>query len=479
MNLLQVMLKGYLLPKLKPFNSAMQAPATLKERFVWLIFMGLLFFLLYGAANEYAHLTLPHAAFFWSWEKDIPFVSAFIIPYMSSDVVFIIAFLLAQTRIELRILALRVLFIVLFSVSIFVLFPLQFSFEKPAIDNFSFLFRLLEADKPFNQLPSLHVSFAIVFWSCMQSYISNKWIKACLALWLGLVAFSTLFVFQHHFIDLPTGLLVGVLAVYLFKERRYPRILTAFSTPRHLKMGLYFLLGSIVLMVFAFMVNSLSIPLLPYLIIYLFSCTLSVSLIYAFGFNDMLANTKGVANPLQWIVFLPYFVGCKLSWAYYTRTLPLMAKVEDGVFVGRHPKSVEYKKIRALGVSQIINLATELQLNNTPLISNQLTQHRLNFLDQTMQSPEALHHAVLLIERYKGQGIYIHCALGLSRSILVCWAWMIFKGKSDDEIIHHLTEIRPRFVQSKYMQINVDLYRQFLLDDHKAHWDKKHASYTL
>ena len=56
---------------------------------------------------------------------------------------------------------------------------------------------------------------------------------------------------------------------------------------------------------------------------------------------------------------------------------------------------------------------------------------------------------------------------------------MIFKGKSDEEIIHHLTEIRPRFVQSKYMQINVDLYRQFLVDDHKTSWDKKHASYTL
>lgn len=464
MNLLQIILKDYRLLKLKPFDSTMQAPATLKERFVWLVFMGALFFLLYGASNEYAYLTSPHSAFFWQWEGHIPFISTFIVPYMSSDIVFVIAFLLAQTRFELRVLALRVLFIILFSVFIFVFFPLKFTFEKPVIEHFSFLFKLLEADKPFNQLPSLHVSFAIVFWSCMKAHVSNKWVKACLALWLGLVALSTLFVFQHHFIDLPTGALVGLLAVYLFREGRNKRLLTAFSTPRHIKMGLYFLLGSIVLVVLTFMVSSLSIPLLPYLLVYLFICTLSVSIVYAFGFNHLLANTKGVANSPQWIVFLPYFVGCKLSWAYYTRTLPLLAKVEEGLYVGRHPKALEYKKISVLGVNQVINLATELQLNKRILEANQLTQHRLNFLDQTMQSPEALHQAVLLIERYKQQGVYVHCALGLSRSILVCWAWMIFNGESDEEIIRHLTEIRPRFVQSKYMQINVDLYRQFLAD---------------
>jgi protein-tyrosine phosphatase/membrane-associated phospholipid phosphatase len=450
------------LPKLKPFDAAIQAHATLKERFVWLVFMGILFFLLYGASNEYAYLTSPHPAFFWQWEVHIPFISALIVPYMSSDIVFVIAFLLVQTRFELRVLALRVLFIILLSVLIFGLFPLQFSFEKPFVDGFSFLFTLLEADKPFNQLPSLHVSFAIVFWHSMKAHITNKLLKLCLGLWLVLVALSTLFVFQHHFIDLPTGALVGLLAVYLFKEGRNQRLLTAFTTPRHIKMGLYFLFGSIVLMVFTFIAHSLTIPLLPYLLVYLFICTLSVSVIYTFGFNHLLANAKGDVNSLQWIVFFPYFIGCTLSWAYYARTLPLSAKIAQGVFIGRHPKSVEYSKIKALGVNHVINLAIELQLNKTILASNKLILHRLNFLDQTIQSPDALHQAVQLIERYKEQGVYVHCALGLSRSILVCWAWMMFNGKSDEEIINHLTEVRPRFVQSQYMQINVDLYREFL-----------------
>ena len=470
----------------------MQAPATLKERVVWLVFMGLLFFLLYGAANEFAHLSAPHSSIFWDWETQIPFIPAFIVPYMSSDVVFVIAFLLAQTRFELRVLALRVLFIVLLSVSIFVFFPLQFAFEKPPIESFGFLFKLLEADKPFNQLPSLHVSFSIVFWCSMKSHLSNKWVRWFLAVWLSLVTLSTLFVFQHHVIDIPTGLMVGLLAVYLFRKGRNEVLFNKFTTPRHLKMGLYFLTACIVLMMLSFTVYSLSIPffsvLLTYLLLYVFVSLLCVSLIYAFGFNHLLVNQQGNANSLQKIIFFPYFFGCKISWHYYKRSLSLCAHVDQGLFVGRHPSHVEYVTVRGLGVKHVINLACELQLNKSSFIFNEkqptkivtsplssnsliandhltagkLIQHRLNFLDQTIQSPAALHQAVLLVERYKAEGVYVHCALGLSRSILVIWAWMIFKGKTDQAIIKHLTQIRPRFIQSRYMLINIGLYRGYL-----------------
>ncbi|MEI6896834.1 MAG: dual specificity protein phosphatase family protein [Psychromonas sp.] len=433
----------------KPFNSAMQAPATLKERFVWLVYMGMLFFLLYGSANEFASVTAPHLSLFWDWEKSIVFMPAFIVPYMSSDLVFVIAFLLVQTRFELRVLALRILFILLVSVLIFLIFPLQFSFEKPAIDSFAFLFKLLEADKPFNQLPSLHVSFSIVFWFSMKSHIANRGLKCLLAAWLTLVVLSTVFVFQHHFIDLPCGLLVGFLAVYLFKKGRNESGLNLFMTPRHLKMALYYLIACIVLMVLSFKISPL--------FMYLFISMLSVSLIYAFGANHFLLATNGKKNSIKWLLFAPYFLGCKLSWSFYKRALPLFAKVDEGIFVGRHPSLCEYSKISTLGIDQVINLASELQFNKTALI-----QHRFNFLDQTIQDPASLHKVVLLIEEKKSQGVYVHCALGLSRSILVIWAWMIYKGKNNQEIKAHLTKIRPRYVQSKYMQINIDLYCEHL-----------------
>ncbi|MFT6985929.1 MAG: membrane-associated phospholipid phosphatase [Psychromonas sp.] len=431
------------------FKSAMDSQATLKERFVWLVYMGVVFFLLYGAANEFASINAPHLSIFFDWEKHIAFLPPFIVPYMSSDLVFVVAFLLAQTRLEIRVLALRVLFIVVFSVLIFVLFPLQFSFDKPAIESFTFLFKLLEADKPFNQLPSLHVSFSIVFWFSMKDHMPNRLLKIALGCWLMLIVLSTLFVFQHHFIDIPSGFLVGMLAVYLFREGRNEQLLNKFMTPRHLKMGLYFLALSTVLMILSFTVSAL--------FIYFFLSVFSVSIVYAFGLNNLLVTADGKVSYLQWLLFGPYFLGSKISWMFYKRSLPLLAKVDDGVYIGRHPSINEYTQIRTLGIKQVINLAMELQLNKTDLI-----QHRLNFLDQTIQNPVALHQAVLLIESNKSDGIYVHCALGLSRSVLVVWAWMIFNGKTEKEIKARLEEIRPRYVQSKYMQVNIDLYTDFL-----------------
>ncbi|TEW51548.1 dual specificity protein phosphatase family protein [Psychromonas algicola] len=434
---------------LSQFDASLDAPATLKERFVWLVFMGIVFFLLYGAANQFAANTAPHFSFLFDWENNIPFIPGFIVPYMSSDIVFVFAFLLVQTRLALRILAVRVLFIVLVSVSIFILLPLQFSYDKPAIDSFNFLFKLLEADKPFNQLPSLHVSFSIVFWFCMKQHIPNKWIKASLGIWLLLIIISTLFVYQHHFIDLPTGLLVGFLAVYLFNKKSKNSILNQFMTPRHLKMGLYFLAASIALMILSFSIHPL--------FMYLFITTFSVSLVYAFGMNNLLVSTKKKPNLVQWIVFFPYFLGTRLSWHFYKRSLPLMAKVDDGFYIGRFPTLDEYDEISELGIKRVVNLAIELQLNQTTL-----KQDQFNFLDQTIQDPALLHQAVLLVKKHKSQGVYVHCALGLSRSILVASAWMLYSGKTEQEIALHLKTIRPRYIQSKYMQVNINLYKSYL-----------------
>ncbi|MGB0944762.1 MAG: dual specificity protein phosphatase family protein [Marinomonas sp.] len=431
------------------FQAEMHAQAKLKERIIWLLYLGTVFFLLYGAANEFASLTAPHFSFYFEWEKQIDFIPAFIVPYMSSDLIFVIAFLLPQTRLELRVLALRVLFIVLISVMIFIAFPLEFSFTKPSTESYAFLFKLLEADKPFNQLPSLHVSFAIVFWFSMKETINNHLIKAVLLSWLLLVIASTLLVYQHHFIDLPTGALVGILAVLFIRENQNKVLITKFMTPRHLKMASYFLALSIGLMVMSFALSPI--------FLYFFLCCFSVSIIYAFGLNHLLDISYKKARLIRWFILFPYYLGCKLSWMRYKKSLPLVSKVDSGVYLGRHPSIGEYSKINALGVKRVINLATELPLNKTALI-----QHRFNFLDQTIQCPKAIHKAVVLIEKHKSDGIYVHCALGLSRSVIVIWAWMLFNGKTNEEITEHLNEIRPDYVKSKYMEVNISLYQKYL-----------------
>jgi protein-tyrosine phosphatase/membrane-associated phospholipid phosphatase len=441
-----------------PFDPALEAKSTTKERFVWMLFMGITFFLLYGAANQYAGITAPHPSLWMMWEKDIPFVPAFIVPYMSSDLMFVIAFFMPYTRLELRILAARVLLILLVSVSIFIFFPLQFSFDKPPIDSYTFLFGLLEADLPFNQLPSLHIAFAIVLWTSMRTYLKPLWLKVFVGLWFWLIVLSTLFVYQHHFIDLPTGALLGFLAVYLIQEERFLGLTRGFTTPRSLKMGLYYLGVSIVCMVLAFKVDALH-----GLFLWLFLSLFCVSLVYAFGLNRLLAGREAKASLWQWVLFAPYFVGNYISWHYYKRKLPLVTSVMPNVYLGRFPTVEEHTLLQDKGIHHALNLATEQQMQRAVL-----PQQRLPFLDQTIPDPEMLHQGVLWIESYQEKGVYIHCTLGLSRSVLMVSAWMLYRGSSLEETMAHVQKIRQDAVTSPYMQISLEMYQAYLEENRQG-----------
>lgn len=430
------------------FDPRLEAPATLKERFMWVIFMGVLFFILYGAANQYAYIGTPHLSLFMEWERSIPFVPPFIIPYMSSDLMFCGAFLLIQSRLELRVLALRVLAIVTFSVIIFTLFPLQFGFVKPKTDEYEWLFNLLSADLPYNQLPSLHISFAIILWASMRNHISNPFVKYSIAIWFWLIALSTLLVYQHHFIDIPTGALVGVMAILLIDKESI--FLQGFTTPRSLKVGLYYLMIAILALAMAFAYYSL-------ISLWLFVSMMMVSVAYGFGFNYLIAGKHAHASWWQWIIFAPYFIGTNLSWRFYKRNLPLMTQVENKVYFGRYPAASEYQILSLEGINYVINLALEHQI-----IHSTIQQIRLPFLDLTIPSPESLHHAVGIIESRKDSGVYIHCALGLSRSVMVIGAWMLYQGYTLEEFNQRMHKIRPDYVKSAYLIVALTLYREFL-----------------
>jgi protein-tyrosine phosphatase len=437
------------------FNPALSAITAKKERYVWLVFMGIVFFMLYGASNQVAGLTSPHPSFFMPWEEQMPFIEIFIIPYMSSDLMFIITFLLPYTRLELRVLAARVLFIIVFSTLIFVLYPLQFSFDKPEIQTFNFLFGALQADLPYNQLPSLHISFAIVLWVSMKKHINNKLLRAFTLVWFLLIAVSTLLVFQHHFIDIPTGAIMGLLAVSVIEEDKNEFFVSQFTTPRSLKMGLYFLVGSIVCLILSF-----NVDFLMWIFLYIFVSLFSVSIVYAFGLNTFLVGKNSKANLWQWMLYLPYFLGSYLSWLYYKRKIPLIVSVKDRVYLGRFPSKSEYSNLQDKDISCLINLAAEQQCHTSKDI-----EIRFPFLDQTIQSPSALHKCVELIEAKKEDGVYVHCALGLSRSVLLISAWLLYNKHTIDEIDILMGKIRPSYVRSAYMDITLQMYQNYINED--------------
>jgi membrane-associated phospholipid phosphatase len=179
--------------------------------------MGVLFFSSYGLANWLASQRESVPYFYFGWERRIPFVPWSIVPYWSIDLLYGISFFLWSSRTALLTHVKRLLAAQVISVACFIAFPLRFAFGRPTAEGLpGLLFTLLGGfDKPFNQAPSLHISLLVILWVAYAAHVGGLW-RWQLHLWFALVGFSVLTTYQHHFIDVPTGWLVGWLCVFAF-----------------------------------------------------------------------------------------------------------------------------------------------------------------------------------------------------------------------------------------------------------------------
>lgn len=148
----------------------------------------------------------------------INFNKYFIIPYVSwyGYVFGFIILLCLFDGEEYYKLVLALVITMLLSFLCFILFPT--TVPRPEIltsDPFSRLVLLIySADKPYNCLPSAHVSYSMIIatYVAKSSYFSNK-IKLFSSITCILIVLSTLFVKQHYFLDAVTGVLVTYFVV--------------------------------------------------------------------------------------------------------------------------------------------------------------------------------------------------------------------------------------------------------------------------
>lgn len=71
---------------------------------------------------------------------------------------------------------------------------------------------LRAADSPTNCFPSMHVALAWSLALVWSGFLERRWAKPLPLLWAAVVSACTLTTKQHYFIDVPAGLIVGVLA---------------------------------------------------------------------------------------------------------------------------------------------------------------------------------------------------------------------------------------------------------------------------
>lgn len=414
---------------------------------LWLVSLSSFFFISYGFANYITSLRSNVESVVFQWEHFIPLWSWTIVPYWSIDVLYGLAILLASTKIELDTLGRRLLTAQIICVTCFLLFPLHFTFNRPALDGvFGTLFDLLMGfDKPFNQAPSLHITLLIILWVFYSHYIKGCW-RWLLHGWFFLIGLSVLTTWQHHFFDIPTGVLAGCLCIWLwpegiaspFQSRRWPKqwrlsCLYALSACIALGIGLY--CGGLWLW-------------LCWLSTSLFLVSLNYSLIGAIGFQKL---SDGRFSIPVFLLYLPYFVGAWLNSRLWTRNSNKADCILENIYLGRMPTQAAINQYQFIGV---VDLCAELPMTCT------LNHYSLiPVLDLTIPPESIFDKAVSIIDSYQKEGaVLVCCALGYSRSVQAIIAWLLWSRRAGtiNEAIAIVKKVRPTIVISQAQQENLE-----------------------
>jgi len=402
-----------------------------------MLFLGPFFFLVYGFCNWYASRLPQVPSYYYSWERSLPLIPALIAPYFSIDFFYAGSVFLCRDRRELNTHAYRIVAAILISAAGFVAFPLRFSFERPAVEGLNgFLFGILsDFDKPFNQAPSLHVSLLMILWVRYARHIFGIW-RWALHAWFALIAISVLFVYQHHFIDIWTGLVVGVICHYALPEA--PRRWDGFSLtrdPQRRRLGFRYLTGALSCAIVAATLQAWA-----WLLLWPAASLLSVASAYLGAGTAVFQKADGRQSWPARILLMPHLLGAWTSYRLFTLSAPAMHEVIPGVYFGRRPRGDDLAQLTSAAV---LDLTVEFSAAQSV---KQLVYRNIPILDLTVPEPAVLATAVAFIDEHVvARPVYVHCALGFSRSATVIAAWLVqtARAKTGDEALRRLAALRP------------------------------------
>jgi protein-tyrosine phosphatase/membrane-associated phospholipid phosphatase len=382
----------------------------------WLCFLGPFFFASYGFANWVASQRADVGSLVFDWESRIPFLAWTIVPYWSIDLFYGVSLLVCATRSELFTHAMRLVAAQVISVVCFLAFPLAFSFARPQVYGlFGWMFDVLAGfDKPFNQAPSLHIALLIVLWVLYARHVSGlaRWI---LHLWFALIGVSVLTTYQHHFIDLPTGLWVGLLCLWLFPDEDSALRGAAIARdPQRLRLATRYALGAVALAVAALWAGGWALWLL-----WVAGSLALVAVNYAFlGEAGFQKQPDGKLSFGAYWLLAPYLAGAWINSRAWTRNRKEAGGVVPGVLLGRLPTRAERE---AAGVRAIVDVTAEL-----PCDARGIHYAGAPMLDLVVPSQRQLGRAAQAIESARKAGpVLVCCALGFSRSAMAVAAWLL------------------------------------------------------
>lgn len=397
------------------------------EAALWLLFLGPFFFLLYGGAGWIASLQPGVTSHAFGWEAGIPFVPGMIVPYWSLDLFFAASLFLCRDRQSLRRHAGRIVFVIVVAAACFVLFPMRFGFDRPPVDGlYGVMFGLLEQfDRPFNQAPSLHIALLTVLWPVYHR-ASRGLANLAIHAWFVLIGASVLLTWQHHMIDVPTGALLGLVALSLIPDAlsRRSSVPAGWEREARRQIGIRYRLGCLACL-------ALTPVALPgsLLLLWPAASLAIVAAAYAWGGAGLLGKDDGVLSLPARLALAPYRFGAKAFVRLQALFDAPWHEVAPNLLVGRLLTRREARQAIDEGVVAVLDLTAEFAETPTLL---RLPYLNLPVLDLTAPSPDELRRAARFIERHRQRGrVYVHCALGYGRSACVAAAVMLAAGDAD------------------------------------------------
>lgn len=463
------------------------------QKILWLIGLTIFFYLTYNLANYVTlyraqFIPIPHMMF--EWEKEIPLIPWTIIPYWSENLFYGLAILLTINHEQLSILGKRLFAVQVICVLGFLLIPLQQINIgiRPEVDGFFgwWFDSLMKFDMPYNQAPSLHIALLMILWTYYCERVTKR-LHFLIHIWALLIAVSVLTTWQHHFIDIPAGMLAGFIAIWCFPHEQASPLKQLWGTrpvrgsssnhsqgrpwPKNFRWGAVYGLAALLFFFVGYFIQGgfywAYYPCVTFVLV-----SLNYLIFGKCGFPKKDCDGRYLLT--DYLLFLPYILVARINTWLWTRRDPPYDEVIADLYIGRFPKKAQ----TITGFSALVDCCFELpfhlkihrnhqdQLKN---VTNTPVLYQANYLlDMTPLSLEECQSAAMNIHvaRVQGGRVLVFCALGYSRSATSIAAYLIcHEGYTVSTALETLIKARPKVrIGERQSAILTTLYENTLLE---------------
>lgn len=176
------------------------------------------------------------------------------------------------------------------------------------------------------------------------------------------------------------------------------------------------------------------------------ACALVIAAGYLRLGASILGKRPDGSLPLAMRLFhWPYLMATGLCWrAMRLSPEPCHSEIAPGLFVGRRPTPIDLPE----GVAMVVDLTAEF--SPAPGVLEGRAYRCIPTLDGTPPDERESRALIAELARFEGP-IYIHCAFGHGRSVLITAATMVQRkiAASPDEALAMIKAIRPRIGLSR------------------------------